>query len=202
MKFPQPASAPDARRLSALRRRVRSVVRAIRREATACSSQIKSALPGQRLSALNLAHYLGLRKQGVRQLQLDLAGLGLSSLGRSEGHVYDTLLRLVGWLGTPDSDSQGHDEPDVLDTDTAEAILHENTRALFGPRPADRHVYVMVTAPEADAVTREWADKVLRAGANILRINAAHESPEAWGRSVSVVRARASALGKQREGVR
>jgi pyruvate kinase len=197
VKLPQPGGTPDARHLAALRRRVQSIVDAIRREATACRSQIKAALPSQRRSALNLAHYVGLRKQGVRQLQLDLAGLGLSSLGRSEGHVRDTLLRLIGWLKLPDSGGHGHDTTDELDTDTAETILHENTHALFGPRPADRHVYVMVTAPGADEVTREWADKVLRAGANILRINAAHESPEAWGRSVDVVRARAAALGKR-----
>lgn len=196
MKVPQPGGAHDAGYLAALRRRVQFVVSAIHREAAACRRQIEAALPGQRRSALNLAHYIGLRKQDVRQLQLDLAGLGLSSLGRSEGHVCDTLLRLGGWLNLPDSGGRGHTGTDELDTNKAEVILHENTRALFGPRPVDRHVYVMVTAPEAEEVTREWADKVLRAGANILRINAAHESPEAWGRIVDVVRARAAALGK------
>jgi pyruvate kinase len=55
-------------------------------------------LPKHRLSATNLAHYFGLRKKDVRRLQLDLAALGLSSLGRCEGHVRDTLLRLCGWL--------------------------------------------------------------------------------------------------------
>ena len=34
----------------------------------------------------------------------------------------------------------------------------------------------MVTAPDADEVTRDWADKVLRAGANILPINGAHDA--------------------------
>ena len=85
---------------------------------------------------------------------------------------------------------------DALDTDAAEAALHENTRALFGPHPADRHVYIMVTAPDAAEVTPAWADRVLRAGANILRINAAHESPAAWQHIVEVVRVRATALGK------
>jgi pyruvate kinase len=185
-----------ARNLAALRRRVQSVINAIRREATAYRRQINTALRAQRRSALNLAHYVGLRKQDARQLQLDLAGLGLSSLGRSEGHVCDTLLRLDNWLRMPDSSVQVHTGTGEIDTETAEAILHQNTHALFGPRPPERHVYVMVTAPEADDVTREWADEVLRAGANILRINAAHESPEAWKSSIDVVRARATALGK------
>ncbi|MCE9641396.1 MAG: pyruvate kinase [Betaproteobacteria bacterium] len=152
-------------------------------------------LPAQQRSATNLAHYIGLRKQSVRQMQLDLAGMGLSSLGRSEGHVRDTFLRLAGWLETRRAGSHRQFATDQLDTNAAETILHENTRALFGPRPADRHVYVMVTAPDANEVTREWADKVLRAGANILRINAAHESPAEWRRVVDVIRASAAATG-------
>lgn len=188
--------APEARRLSALRRRVRVVVKAIHHEAAANRRRIKAALPGQRRSAVNLAHYVGLRKQRVRQLQLDLARLGLSSLGRSEGHVRDTLLRLTGWLEPPHLGGKGRSVKDALDKSTAEATLHENTRALFGPHPADRHVYIMVTAPDAAEVSRLWADKVLRAGANVLRINGAHESPEEWGKTVEVVRARARALGK------
>jgi pyruvate kinase len=186
----------DARRLTALRRRLRAVVDAVHREATTHRRRIKAALPGQRRSAVNLAHYLGLRKQKVRQLQLDLAGIGLSSLGRSEGHVRDTLVRLTGWLDLPHRGGRGRAAKDELDTGTAEAALHENTRALFGPHPADRHVHIMVTAPDAAEVTRAWADKVLRAGANILRINGAHESPEEWRSVVEVVRARAAALGK------
>jgi pyruvate kinase len=53
----------------------------------------------------------------------------------------------------------------------------------------------MVTMPDAVEVTPRWADKLLRAGANVLRINAAHESPEQWQQIVTVVRARARALG-------
>jgi pyruvate kinase len=90
----------DARRFAVLRRQLRTVVTAIRRETVSHRSQIKGVLPAHHRSAVNLAHYIGLRKQSVRQMQLDLAGLGLSSLGRSEGHVRDTFQRLEGWLET------------------------------------------------------------------------------------------------------
>jgi pyruvate kinase len=193
----QPNGAPDARQLAAVRRHVRFVVAAIEREAAACSRQIEAVLPERRRSATNLAHYIGLRKQSVRQLQLELAELGLSSLGRSEGHVRDTLLRIDGWLKPLAASARRSGRTDELDTDASEATLHENTRALFGPRPADRHVYVMVTAPAAAEVTRAWTDKVLRAGADLLRINAAHETPEAWRRIVDIVRARAAVLGRR-----
>src|ERR1035438_2653078 len=40
-----------------------------------------------RASASNLIHYLALRRHDIRQLQAQLASLGLSSLGRTESHV-------------------------------------------------------------------------------------------------------------------
>ena len=43
--------------------------------------------PDHRTSATNLIHYLALRRHDIRQLQAQLASLGLSSLGRTEPHV-------------------------------------------------------------------------------------------------------------------
>ncbi|MDR3722447.1 MAG: hypothetical protein P4L00_12665, partial [Candidatus Acidoferrales bacterium] len=43
--------------------------------------------PEHRASAANLIHYLALRRHDIRQLQSQLAALGLSSLGRTEPHV-------------------------------------------------------------------------------------------------------------------
>ncbi|OGA60851.1 MAG: hypothetical protein A3G81_24045 [Betaproteobacteria bacterium RIFCSPLOWO2_12_FULL_65_14] len=155
-------------------------------------ARIEAALPRHRPSALNLAHYLGLRNLDIRRLQLDLAAAGLSSLGRSEGHVHDALLRLSAWLSPEHAAPPGN----TLDRSKAEARLHANTRALFGPRPADRHVYIMVTAPDAAEASEPWADAILHAGADLLRINGAHESPSEWARIVAAFTARAAALGK------
>ena len=59
-------------------------------------------------SARNLLHYLALRCRDVRPLQLRLATLGLSSLGRAESHVLATveavlevLHRLAGHSWSP-----------------------------------------------------------------------------------------------------
>jgi pyruvate kinase len=83
-----------------------------------------------------------------------------------------------------------------LDWAKAERILHANTRALFGPRPRDRHVYIMVTAPNAEQATGAWADELLKAGADLLRINGAHESPQEWRAITSTFKSRALTLGK------
>lgn len=152
---------------------------------------VEAALPKHRQSAGNLAHYLGLRHRDIRRLQLDLAEAGLSSLGRSEGHVRDTVRRLLGWLA-----GEKNAEPYALDRTRAEALLHANTSALFGPRPPERHVYIMVTAPDAVQVTDRWAAEVIRAGADVLRINGAHQSPAEWSAIAATFKACAAAQGK------
>ncbi len=175
-----------------LRAAVLAVQQAIEAAGERERARIEAALPKHRPSALNLAHYLALRKMDIRHLQLELAALGLSSLGRSEGHVRDALLRLSAWLSAERLPSPS----DYLDRTKAEARLHANTRALFGPRPADRHVYIMVTAPDAAEIGEPWADAILQAGADLLRINGAHESPAQWARMVASFKKRAAALGK------
>ena len=155
-------------------------------------TRVEAALPKHQLSARNLAHYLGLRRRDMRRLQLRLAAAGLSSLGRSEGHVRDTVLRLCAWLS-----GENPLGPNPLDRACAERLLHENTYALFGPRPAERHVFIMVTAPDAGEVTDRWATDVIRAGADVLRINGAHESPAEWAAIVTTFKARAAAQGKE-----
>ena len=179
--------------LTALCERVVALQREIEAEAMRRHTQIEVALPKHRASALNLAHYVGLRRDDLRRLQLDLAEIALSSLGRCEGHVADTLERIVRWLGGPVSDNATL----KLDAAAAEKMLRENAVALFGPRPRDRHVYVMVTAPEATDISTAWADAVLEAGADVLRINAAHESPAEWEAAIGLIRRRAAALKRE-----
>jgi len=165
---------------------------AIEREEARQRAQLDKALPAHRESARNLAHYLALRRRDIRRLQLELAGLGLSSLGRCEGHVRDTVLRLCGWL----AGEGGEAARDELDRAKAEALLHRNTVALLGKRPADRHVYIMVTAPEAADASADWADGLLDAGVDVLRINGAHQGTQEWAATAQIFKARAALRGK------
>ncbi len=114
------------RLLESPRAKVLALRKAIEDEEVRQRARIDAALATHRLSAANLAHYLGLRKQEIRPLQTELAALGLSSLGRSEGHVRDTLLRLCAWLSGQGSGVTGAADP--LDGAKAAALLHENTR--------------------------------------------------------------------------
>lgn len=184
------------KRAEALTARIEGLIAALEEAEQRHNRDIRSALPRHRSGARNLAQYLALRRQDIRDIQLTLASLGLSSLGRSEAHVGDTLHRLRAWLRGDYAAAVADAREGGLDWAVAERQLHENTHALLGPRPVDRHVYIMVTAPDVAEVTERWADDILKGGANVLRINGAHEGPAEWKRIADTFRARASARGR------
>src|SRR5688572_1236668 len=63
-------------------------------EATAAS--LAEIHTDRRSSACNLIHYLTLRRHDLRSLQVGLATLGLSSLGRAEAHVLAAVDAVIG----------------------------------------------------------------------------------------------------------
>ena len=61
-----------------------------------------------RAGARNLVHYLAMRQEDIRPLQESLAGLGLSSLGRSERNVMGSIHAVLSALGALAADGGGH----------------------------------------------------------------------------------------------
>ena len=115
---------------------------------------IASVHPDHRADAVNLMHYLALRRGDVRSLQRRLGQRGLSSLGRCEPHVLATVESVRRrWTTRP-----AVPVPPALSFEAGRAALDRNTDALFGPRPRGRVPRIMVTLPS------EAADR-LRTGA-------------------------------------
>jgi pyruvate kinase len=147
--------------------------------------RITTAHAGYRKSVANLIHYLALRHHDIRTLQDELASLGLSSLGRAESHTMwtiDAVLNALHHLAGQ------HTQPlsPAADLGFAEgrSMLANHTEALLGPAPAHRAVRIMVTM-SADAATDYVSVRDLLAhGMNCMRINCAHDTPEAWSRMV------------------
>jgi pyruvate kinase len=144
----------------------------------------------RRESAKNLVHYVALRQSDLRDLQDQLSKLGLSSLGRSEScvmaGVHAACMRVhesLAFRGNQDAQRELAgllEEHPTTSPDAAKRYLHHNTQQLLGPRPLDRHIYIMVTAPSAAEADRAWMAKMLDAGMNVLRINCAHEGEREW----------------------
>src|SRR5208282_2994205 len=138
--------------------------------------------PEHRASATNLIHYVALRRHDIRQLQAQLAALGLSSLGRTEPHVIGALHAVMNALH-PLAGSDEADDPlpdGASEMGEGSALLPKNADALLGPSPTGRSVRIMVTMPPEAATDYDLVRDLVRHGMDCMRINCAHDSPEAW----------------------
>jgi pyruvate kinase len=156
-------------------------------------------LPSSRQqSARNLAHFLALRNHDLRPLQDQLAHQGLSSLGRAEPHVLasiDAVLRNLYRL----SEAPPADAGMAVDSCAFEQGIEQlksNTLRLLGARPDGRRTYIMVTMPTGAADDYMMMYQLLNSGMNCMRINCAHDHPEAWLRMINHLRDAERATGR------
>jgi len=192
----------DAPRAAALLDHIDQLIRSLDVATADAADQLAVVDPRNTASATNLVHYLALRHHDLRQLQMELSQLGLSSLGRSEGRVRYSLEQVRARLReTCVASGVEIAELPVRDGTTtparAEELLHHNARTLFGPKPSPRHVYIMVTLPVARDVTPTWVREVLEAGANCFRINTAHDDATGWRRAIATIRATAATVDRE-----
>lgn len=73
------------------------------------AADIAHAAPDFRPSVRNLLHYLALRRLDLRQMQSELAALGLSSLGRMESYALDRVRNVQRSAIRPSTSKRGHD---------------------------------------------------------------------------------------------
>jgi pyruvate kinase len=146
--------------------------------------------PEHGASARNLMHYLALRRHDIRHLQSQLATLGLSSLGRTEPHVMSALDAVVNLLKrlSGSQDAGGPPSNGILGLGEGAVLLEKNTKTLLGPPPGGRHVRIMVTMPPEAATDYELVRDLLLRGMDCLRINCAHDGPEAWSKMIGNLR--------------
>jgi pyruvate kinase len=161
------------------------------------AADLEQINPAWRLSAQNLVHYLAVRRHDLRNLQRDLAHLGLSSLGRMEAHVLPTLNgvlvalhRLSGMIPPPDLELN-------LDMDAGDRLLSLHAVTILGPHPAHRSVRIMVTMPSEAATDPEIIKRALERGMDVMRINCAHDDASAWTKMVAHLRAASSVLKRE-----
>jgi pyruvate kinase len=151
-----------------------------------------------RKSARNLLHYLALRRRDLRPLQLRLAALGLSSLGRAESHVLatvDAILEVLHLL-TQRPWQPLSPEAEVIDFADGQRLLAEHTEALLGSTTPERRVRIMVTMPSEAADDYTIVCNLLQQGMNCMRINCAHDDAAMWLRMIKHLRRAERSLGR------
>ncbi|HLX60640.1 MAG TPA: pyruvate kinase [Planctomycetota bacterium] len=173
---------------------------AIRRSALAYAQQfesfIKEAHPRSRASARNLLHYLALRQSDIRELQADLAELGMSSLGRTEAHTLASLNAVLRILRLLDGDQPVEYEPAEVSFKSGSEHLQKHAEALLGPLPSGRNTRIMVTLPSEAADNFMLVRRLVEAGMDCVRINCAHDDEARWERMIGHVRRAEKELGR------
>lgn len=145
--------------------------------------------PAHQASAVNLAHYLALRRFDLRALQERLAAIGVSSLGRAEPHVLASLDKVLGILHRlAGRQWVPHTRDEPVGSQRGTALLQSHAQALFGTAPPERAVRIMVTLPSEAATAAALVDQLVQAGMDIARINCAHDGPRAWAAMAQHVR--------------
>jgi pyruvate kinase len=150
------------------------------------ADRIAQVDPHNRASAVNLVHYWAVRRFDLRALQQRLAGYGLSSMGRSEAHVQQTLAAITAAATALSRGTTAVTRPDGFSAGSR--TLRQRTRELLGPRPSHRHTRIMVTLPSEAASDGQLIADLIARGMNVARINCAHDDPATWAAMVGKIR--------------
>jgi pyruvate kinase len=151
------------------------------------ASEIKLVNPAFRKSAKNLLHYLALRRHDIRDLQEQLATMGLSSLGRAEGHVLASLQAVqqqLCFLRKCEATQELH----ALSFPESTSLLKKHTEELLGLAPVHRNTRIMVTFSAELATDFDLICRLLQAGMDCARINCAHDDKATWLKMVNNIR--------------
>jgi len=187
----RPTARPDAE-LDSISVRLEDLERSVLRSEKSHARDIAAVRPEHRQDALNLVHYLALRRADLRPLQHLLGEYGLSSLGRCEPHVLATIQST--WAALHHQAPRAGASP--VDFEEDRGALDRNTDALFGPRPHGRVPRIMVTFPSEAADDYELVRHLVAKGLDVARINGAHDGPDEWERMSRHVRRASEETGR------
>lgn len=152
--------------------------------------------PRNQASALNLVHYMALRSEDIRSIQIRLGELGVSRMGRAEGHVMaslyavqHTLKCLAGRMDPPMHKAH-------IGIKKGRKLLARNVTALLGAKRKGSRTRIMVTLPSHAGDDRTLVPDLVKAGMSIARVNCSHDTPVEWRKMVAKVRQAQRASGK------
>ena len=175
-----PATSAQINRLLAELKALRASCLAMEKEFEVLIAQVP---PQSRRSVQNLLDYLALRRHDLRDLQVRLAAMGLSSLGRSESSTLagvEAVLSVLEQLSGKRRSQKATHTASFATFKTGPATLTKNADDLLGPVPKGRAVRVMVTMPSEAADSYELVKSLVEAGMDVMRVNCAHDSETEW----------------------
>jgi pyruvate kinase len=137
--------------------------------------------PARRSAARNLIDFIALRQQDLTDLQRALQRNGFSSLGVVQAHVMATIETVLGILDVVCGESRTPLDLSVYPSiEGARTQLQHYADETLGPRPSEGSARIMVTMPTEAATDPAVIDDLLGKGMSVMRVNCAHDGPEAW----------------------
>lgn len=169
------------------------------KEVVNSESRLAKIHPNYQASARNLLHYLVLRRGDLRPLQLGLAELGLSSLGRAESHVLATVDAVLKAMHSLAGSVQyaPPTEGGEIQFDQGAQLLAKHTESLLGAATVEPRALIMVTMPSEAANDYTLIHALLQQGMNCMRINCAHDDTTAWQKMIEHLRRAEQSLGRK-----
>jgi len=142
-------------------------------------------------SYLNLHQYLKLRNFDLTKLQDNLASLGLSSLGASQSNIIYTVNQEIEILSKllNQKSSNSKNDNDYISYFQAQKKMFKNSE-IFG-KVLKSDIFktkVMITLPSNASDNPDMIKEFAKSGANIFRINTAHDSAEAWDKMAKTIK--------------
>lgn len=147
---------------------------------TKYEKQLEKIHPKYQRSAKNLVHYLAFRHQNIQDLQRSLGKLGLSRLGRAEGHVLASVIAVRNLLNLFSKSKKINVAKAAIEIKDKNKIIKSNTNALLGKKRKGSKSRIMVTFPTEAAEDKKLVETLLTSGMNCARLNCAHDNPEIW----------------------
>ena len=137
--------------------------------------------------ARNLLHYVALRRHDLQETQIELAEMGLSSLGRCESWSLANIEAVICVLRI--LDSAGYPQSELNCQSVGGGLLEGkrridfNAEQLLGPARGGS-VRIMVTMPSQAADDYALVRDLLAGGMDCMRINCAHDNPDTWRKMI------------------
>jgi len=160
------------------------------------SAELAQVHPNFQASARNLVAYLAMRQTDIRDLQQQLAYLGLSSLGRAERNVQASIRTVHNALCKLSDIEDCDPDEQRSNFERSERRLQQHIVDMLGENADGRDVRIMVTLPAEAADDYSLASALMSAGMDIARINCAHDDESVWLRMVQNIRQASQDTGR------
>ncbi|MEO7427043.1 MAG: pyruvate kinase [Fibrobacteria bacterium] len=148
-------------------------------------------------SAMNLAHFIALRRMDLREIQAQLMIMGLSSLGHCESHVLSNIDAIMAMLSHSVKGSRSPARPTAAEFLRGWNRLSREAGRVLGPQRTNRRVRIMATMPAEAAGDAKLVGALIAEGMELARINCAHGDRDEWKAMIRNIRAAERMSGKK-----